>query len=107
MRRTWKLLEVLPQAKPAPYLAMRVMAKTRELDGVSPSVWFQRLVFPVTAAAAVAVGLWLGSLTGRNGDTTAGGQAADEPVVLSYIDHFDDLPSASLGYAYFNADSQE
>jgi anti-sigma factor RsiW len=108
MRKTWDLLERLPQAGPAPYLATRVLARAGERAGDSPAGWFQRLVFPATAAAAVAVGLWLGSLTGRNGETAANVSAADEtPVVLAYLDHFDDLPSASLGDAYFNIDAQE
>jgi anti-sigma factor RsiW len=106
LKRAWDLLELLPRAAPAPYLAARILAKAAKPAGFFADGWFRRLVFPVTTAMATAVGLWLGSLAGRNGETAASGQA-DEIAVLSYVDHLADMPSASLSYAYFNADAQE
>ncbi len=106
LKRAWDLLELLPRAAPAPYLATRVLAKAAKPAGFLADGWFRRLVFPVTTAMVMAAGLWLGSLAGRNGETAASGQA-EETAVLSYIDHLDDMPSASLSYAYFNTTAQE
>ena len=107
MRRAWDLLGSLPEARPAPYLSTRVIAETFGHRTVRTRHWIEQLLLPVSAAVVAMAGIWLGTLVGRNGDATANGQKIEESAVLSYSDHFDDFPSASLSDAYFTLDTQE
>ncbi len=107
MRKAWNLLDVLPGPKPAPYLRTRILARLGDSKAPARRRWFEHLLLPISATAVALVGIWLGSLVGKNGDAAAENQKTEDPVAVSYADHLDDLPSASLSNAYFTDYVQE
>jgi len=107
MRKAWNLLDVLPGPKPAPYLRTRILARLAGSKAPARRAWLEHFLLPISAAAVALIGIWLGSLVGRNGDAAAENQKNDDPVAVSYADHLDDLPPASLSNAYFTDYVQE
>lgn len=107
METAWALLGALPEPKPAPFLATRVLAELHETHSPRIRHWIEQILIPVSATAVVALGIWLGSLAGRNGEAILENGSTEDPVVLSYADHLDDFPAASISDAYFNLNTQE
>jgi len=70
--------------------------------------WVDRVLIPASAIVALALGLLVGNIVGRNGDFRYETPILEEEVVEALqLDSFDDFPSASLGDALFTLAIQE
>jgi anti-sigma factor RsiW len=107
--KAWALLGTLPDARPAPFLFTRVSARLSESVRPRRRAWLENVLIPATAAVVTMLGLWLGSVTGRNGDAAAvsASERADDPVLAQFEDNFNDFPAASMSQVYFTIHATE
>ena len=95
--QAWDMLDVLPEPKTVPYLYTRIKARIASIKVYDPFHWMRNVLVPLSTAAAVALGIFLGSLASLNGNTTT---VDEEWANSEVIDQFEDFPNASLGDAY-------
>ena len=103
----WDFMETGEQVEPSPYFWTRLSAeithRERE-DRLKQNFWRKLLSNPVplAAAAALIVGLIFGNFVGKAlypTEVYANGNGPEEALALNT---FDDLPSGSLGEAYYS-----
>lgn len=105
---TWELITILPGSKPAPYFYTRLKARMTSEEHKEKTTWVDRILIPASAIAAIAIGILVGSIVGRNGEWQPDSPLVEDDIVDAlYLDHFDDFPSASLGDALFTLAVQE
>jgi predicted anti-sigma-YlaC factor YlaD len=107
-RTLWKALEGLPAAKPSPFFYAKIRSQLQSEARIQRTPWTERLLIPASAVAIAAVGFWLGTIAGGNGDTLKQETATQSSVAsTSYLDTFNSVPSASFGDVYFALAGQE
>lgn len=105
----WNFVEKAEGAEPSPHfwatLSAKISHQQKEETALRWGFW-KRLIptpVPVAAAAVLALGLMLGNFLGRtlypNGSYSRNSEEIFETLVLNA---FDDMPSGSLGDAYFS-----
>ena len=107
LAETWNLLDTLPKPEPVPYFYTRLKARMASED-TKKTGWTERILVPISATAAIVLGILVGSTVGRNGNGVTMASSSEENVISSvYIDTFDDFPAASLGETYFTLAQEE
>lgn len=107
-RDTWELITILPGSKPAPYFYTKLKARITSEEQKEKTTWVDRILIPVSAIAAIAIGILVGSIVAKNGEWQADRPLVEDDIVDAlHLDHFDDFPSASLGDALFTLAIQE
>ena len=105
---SWDLLDVLPEPEPVPYFYTRLKARMTSEEREKKVRWTERVLVQVSTVAVVALGVFVGSTVGKNGNGYAMESSTEEVVASSlYLDSFDDFPSASLGEAYLDLVEEE
>ena len=105
MRASWDLLVTMPGAKPSPHAFVRIKARMASQEDKPVSRW-ERFLVPATAAAALVLGIWVGSIVGKIGNGFASyGVSSSESAV--YLETFDELPSGSLARVYVDLAAAE
>jgi predicted anti-sigma-YlaC factor YlaD len=100
--QSWELLNVLPNPEPVPFLYTRIRARLSEQAGANPRQWLERFLVPLSATAAVILGIVIGSIVGANGYVTDQVSTAANNIATSIdLDTFDDMPESSLGQIYY------
>ena len=107
MIKSWELLNVLPDPKQTPFLYTRIQARLSEkVKGKTPR-WFERILVPLSATAAVFLGIIIGSIVGANGEASNTASTPDNGLVSSVdLNMFDDMPESSLGQIYYEFTAQ-
>jgi anti-sigma factor RsiW len=101
LSRTWDTLEWLPEADPPSHFFIRLKARMSSEKKDRKERWIERVLLPASAVAVVGIGIFIGSLVGKNGDMINGNMGVEEEWISALdLDRFDDIPSASLGNAY-------
>jgi predicted anti-sigma-YlaC factor YlaD len=95
--QAWDILNILPKPETAPYLYTRIKKGIVSTTKYSAFRWMRHVLVPVTTAAAVALGIFLGSMPSLNGNATT---VEKEWASSEYVDQFEDFSNASLGEAY-------
>jgi predicted anti-sigma-YlaC factor YlaD len=100
--QSWELLNVLPNPEPAPFLYTRIRARLSEQAGVKSHRWMGRILVPLSATAAVILGIIMGSIVGANRHVTDQVSVAENSITGSIdLGVFDDMPESSLGQIYY------
>ncbi|MFH1940674.1 MAG: zf-HC2 domain-containing protein [bacterium] len=108
LNQSWHFLDSLPEPEPPLYFYTRLKARLSSAAKEKRESWVERALIPVSAVVVVALGIFMGSIVGKNGKRLAQEVPAEENVISSlYLDHFDDFPSASLGEVFINLAFQE
>jgi predicted anti-sigma-YlaC factor YlaD len=102
MVKSWDLLNLLQKPKPTPFLYTRIQARLTEKVQGNTHRWFERILVPLSAIAAVVLGIVIGSIVGANGGGTNYASTADNRMASSVdLNTFDDMPESSLGDIYY------
>ena len=107
LQSSWDLLGVLPEADPVPHFFIKVKARMTSQEGRRRSSRLERFLVPATTAAALVLGVWMGSMVGRNGNGVAAWYGEQTVESTIYLDTFDDLPSGSFAKAYIDLAAAE
>ncbi len=108
LAESWDLLGLLPKPEPVSYFYVRFKARMASEEQEKKVRWRERILVPVSAVAVVALGVFVGSTVGKNGNGYAMESSTEEALVSSlYLDSFDDFPSASLGEVYLDLAEEE
>ena len=100
--QSWELLNVLPSPEPTPFLYTRIRARLSEQAGTKSREWMERILVPLSATAAVIIGIVIGSIVGANGHVPDSVSVAETGVTGSIdLGAFDDMPESSLGQIYY------
>ena len=102
LKHVWELAGMLPGPEPAPFLYTRIRVRLESEKAVQRFVGIRRILVPVSMAAVLALGFWLGSILGKNGSGQIGRwiEVTDQVSTLP-LESFDDFPAYSTGDAYF------
>jgi predicted anti-sigma-YlaC factor YlaD len=102
LKNTWEIVGILPDPEPVPYFYTRLKRRMASQEKEEALTWIDRVLIPASAVVALALGLLVGNIVGRNGDMRYQSPILEEEVVDSLqLDNFDDFPNASLGDALF------
>ena len=102
MLQSWELLDVLPKPEPASFLYTHIRARLSEKTGLKSRGWMERILVPLSATAAVIVGIVIGSIVGANGGISNPVSTVENGVSGSIdLSTFDDMPESSLGQIYY------
>jgi predicted anti-sigma-YlaC factor YlaD len=100
---SWELLDALPKPEPAPFLYTRIQTRLSEKSKGKQYGRLERFFVPLSATAAVIIGIVIGSIVGANGEVSntvsTSGNGVVSPIDLSA---FDDMPESSLGQIYYD-----
>ena len=108
IRNTWETIGILPDHKPVPYFYARLKTRMASQEKEEKLTWVDRVLIPASSIVALALGLLVGNIVGRNGDFRYETPILEEEVVDALqLDSFDDFPNASLGDALFTLAIQE
>ena len=102
MMKSWELLNIFPEPKPASFLYTRIQARlTEKVQGYTRR-WIERILMPLSATVAVALGIVIGSIVGANGQTSNTASNTENGMVSTVdLSTFDDMPESSLGDIYY------
>ena len=106
LRTSWELLNDLPKADPSPHAYLKIKVRMECQKKERPLSLLERFLVPATTAAALILGVWVGSIVGKNGTGSAsyGSQPIESEV---YLETFDEIPSGSLAQVYIDLASVE
>jgi predicted anti-sigma-YlaC factor YlaD len=108
VNQSWHFLDSLPEPEPPLYFYTRLKARLSSAARERKESWLDRVLIPVSAVVVVILGVFMGSVVGKNGKQVVQEVPAEDNIVSSlYLDHFDDFPTASLGEVYVNLVFQE
>ena len=108
LKETWEEIASLPSPVPVPYFYTQLKTRIRGKGKKKRVSWIEQLLLPVSAAAVVVLGIFIGSTVSRNGNLETANISTEEELVSSlYLNSFDDFPNSSLGDIYFELTSQE
>jgi hypothetical protein len=102
LQNAWDLAGMLPEPDSAPFLYTRIRARLESEKAVQWFAGIRRILVPVSMAAMLALGFWLGSFLGKNGSGQINRWIEGTDQVSSIpLESFDDFPAYSTGDAYF------
>ena len=101
------LLTILSEPEPKPYFYTRLRLKIPFGEKEYKIAWIEKILFPVSTAAVICLGIFIGTLVGKNGNGTITQFSNESEIAQTfYLDSFNDFPASSLGEAYFELTSQ-
>jgi anti-sigma factor RsiW len=103
LSKIWEILDWLPEAEPNPHFYIRLKARKTSEKQERKESWIENVLIPVCSVAVVILGIMVGNLVGKNGDSVNLESSVEEEMVSTlHLDSFNDFPSASVGDAYYN-----
>lgn len=105
MKASWGLLDLLPEAERSPHAFVKIQARMATPVESASTSRLERFLVPASAAAALMLGIWVGSVVGKNGSAASYTTWTTENT--AYLETFDELPSGSLARAYIDLASTE
>ena len=101
MRQVADLLGLLPDAAPEPFFATRLMARLRQEPSAGRHPRMRKILVPLYMVSALAVGFFIGSISGSLFNGTQAASPEDAVAQSFYLESFEDFPEASMSEAYF------
>lgn len=105
-KAAWDLVGILPEAGPSSHAFIKIKARMASQTKDTPLSKLERFLVPAATAAALVMGMWVGSIVGKNGDDVLSYEAPPSESSV-YMETFDDLPSGSLAKIYIDLASVE
>ena len=103
LTKTWEILDLLAGAEPDPYFYTRLKARRASDKRERRESLIGHVLVPVCSVIVVMLGITMGSLAAKNGDAIAVESSVEEEMVNTlHLDSFNDLPTTSVGEAYYN-----
>jgi hypothetical protein len=108
LEQVWDRLEEIPGAESDPYFYTRLQARMRSETSERRSSGLRRFIIPVTAAAAMVLGIVMGSIVGTNGQRSGALNAEDAAwAEVLELEALDEVPETTVGDVLFALASLE
>jgi len=105
LESVWKMLSILPEPDPEPYFYTRLKARM-EIDETSkPFSWIQRAFVSAIATVTLALGIFIGGMTGRFSRTSW--PSTDDLFYELPLEELNVLSESSYASDYFEIFDQE